>query len=68
MAIEDAASIAALLPIGTQPGDVTGRLKLYQHARYDRAHFVQSKTRDQAVGGMARNNPHTSKKTDDGGQ
>ena len=45
MAMEDAASIASLLPLGTSSADVPARLGLYEKARYERAHFVQEKTR-----------------------
>lgn len=46
MAIEDAAAIAALLPLGTKPEDIKSRLQLYEKARFDRDNIVQSKTRD----------------------
>ncbi|KAJ4120091.1 hypothetical protein NW768_010374 [Fusarium equiseti] len=45
IAIEDAASLAALLPLGTTPGDIPSRLSLYEKVRDERAHKVQEFTR-----------------------
>ncbi|KAI9149641.1 FAD-dependent monooxygenase OpS4 [Paramyrothecium foliicola] len=45
IAIEDAASISALLPRGTTPDDVPQRLNLYETLRRDRAHTIQEFTR-----------------------
>lgn len=47
-AIEDSAAIGALFPLGTRPGDIEQRLKLYVQARYDRATLVQDFTRQAA--------------------
>lgn len=44
-AIEDAVALAALLPLGTSPEDVTQRLSLYNDCRYERAHKIQDFTR-----------------------
>ena len=41
MAIEDAASLAVMLPSGTAPEDVPSRLQLYNMARYERSHAIQ---------------------------
>ena len=41
MAIEDAASLAVMLPSGTTPDDVPARLQLYNKARYERSHAIQ---------------------------
>ena len=45
IAIEDAASLAALLPLGTTPDDIPSRLSLYEKIRDERAHKVQEFTR-----------------------
>ncbi|EKJ74975.1 hypothetical protein NXS19_008499 [Fusarium pseudograminearum] len=45
IAIEDAASLAALLPLGTTPADIPSRLALYEKTRDERAHTVQEFTR-----------------------
>lgn len=44
-AIEDGASIAALLPLGTTIEDIPARLELYEAQRYGRAHRIQAFTR-----------------------
>jgi len=44
-AIEDAASIAALLPAGTKPEEVPDRLRLYEQCRKVRADRIQEYTR-----------------------
>lgn len=44
-AIEDAVSLAALLPLGTSPDDVSDRVKLYEKCRLERAHKIQEFTR-----------------------
>lgn len=44
-AMEDAVSLAALLPLGTSKGDITERLELYQKCRKDRADYIQEATR-----------------------
>ena len=49
MAIEDACSIAQLLPEGTSASDVPGRLKLYERVRHERATWVQEQTRINAM-------------------
>ena len=43
--MEDATSLGALLPAGTQPQDIQGRLILYNECRYTRAHQIQEYTR-----------------------
>lgn len=45
IAIEDAGSLAALLPLGTTKEDIPSRLKLYEELRDTRAHKVQQLTR-----------------------
>ncbi|KAK0127672.1 hypothetical protein ONS96_007191 [Cadophora gregata f. sp. sojae] len=47
-AIEDAAALGALLPLGTRPEDIPKRLELYIQARYDRATLVQDVSRQAA--------------------
>ena len=49
MAIEDAASVAQLLPEGTTAAEVPDRLKLYESVRHERASWVQQQTRDNAL-------------------
>ncbi|EWY94922.1 salicylate hydroxylase [Fusarium oxysporum NRRL 32931] len=45
VAIEDAASLAVVLPLGTSPEEVPERLRLYQDFRYDRANRIQEFSR-----------------------
>jgi 2-polyprenyl-6-methoxyphenol hydroxylase-like FAD-dependent oxidoreductase len=45
VAMEDAVSLAVLLPLGTSPGEVPERLALYEKIRYERAHKIQHYTR-----------------------
>ncbi len=45
MAIEDAVSLAIMLPLSTTPDEVPERLELYNQARYERATTVQSNSR-----------------------
>ena len=45
MAIEDAASIAQLLPEGTPASQIPKRLKFYERIRHARATWVQEQTR-----------------------
>ena len=44
-AIEDAAALAVVLPLGTRADEVAERLKLYETCRYERAHRIQEYTR-----------------------
>ncbi|KAI4149358.1 MAG: hypothetical protein L6R39_002514 [Caloplaca ligustica] len=44
-AIEDAASISAIFPLGTDPQDVPGRLRLYEETRSGRANEIHSFSR-----------------------
>ncbi|KAL6230025.1 hypothetical protein BDW75DRAFT_245208 [Aspergillus navahoensis] len=44
-AIEDAASLGAMLPWGVSPDEVCQRLQLYSSARYERVHKIQHVTR-----------------------
>lgn len=44
-AIEDAAALAVVLPLGTRPDEVAERLHVYQTCRYERAHRIQEYTR-----------------------
>jgi hypothetical protein len=43
--MEDAAALAAVLPSGTAPCDVPGRLKVFNDIRYKRAHTIQEYSR-----------------------
>jgi 2-polyprenyl-6-methoxyphenol hydroxylase-like FAD-dependent oxidoreductase len=45
VAMEDAASLTALLPAETQPEDLPERLALYQKLRDERAHKIQEVSR-----------------------
>lgn len=45
MALEDAASLCALLPPGTTKGQIHERLQLYEKLRDERAHKIQHLTR-----------------------
>ncbi|EOA83036.1 uncharacterized protein SETTUDRAFT_156683 [Exserohilum turcica Et28A] len=45
VAIEDAASLAVLLPSGIKPEDISERLELYQRIRKDRADRIQEHSR-----------------------
>jgi hypothetical protein len=45
MAIEDAVSLAVVLPLGTTPEEVPERLKLYEKIRYTRANKIQEYSR-----------------------
>jgi hypothetical protein len=44
-AIEDAASLAVVLPMGTKVEEIPERLKLYETCRYERAHKIQEYSR-----------------------
>ncbi|KAF1357093.1 hypothetical protein BDV97DRAFT_286555 [Delphinella strobiligena] len=45
VAMEDAAALAVVLPLGTEPSEVAERLKVYETCRYERAHKIQEYTR-----------------------
>ncbi|KAF2111908.1 FAD binding domain-containing protein [Lophiotrema nucula] len=45
VAIEDAAALAVVLPLGTRPDEVGERLKLYQDIRMERANRIQEHSR-----------------------
>ncbi|OJJ57935.1 hypothetical protein ASPSYDRAFT_152819 [Aspergillus sydowii CBS 593.65] len=45
MAIEDGASLATFLPLGTAPGEIPGRLELYERARRSRVETALKYTR-----------------------
>jgi salicylate hydroxylase len=45
MAVEDAVSIAMLLPVGTKPEDIPARLELYQSSRRPRVEMILNFTR-----------------------
>jgi 2-polyprenyl-6-methoxyphenol hydroxylase-like FAD-dependent oxidoreductase len=45
IAMEDAATLAVVLPIGTLPEEVPERLKLYEKIRYQRANAIQEFSR-----------------------
>lgn len=44
-AIEDAISLAAVLPLGTTAEEVPDRLQVYEQCRFERAHTIQDFTR-----------------------
>ncbi|KAF1962602.1 FAD/NAD(P)-binding domain-containing protein [Byssothecium circinans] len=44
-AIEDAASLACVLPLGTLPSEIPERMKIYEKCRYDRAFNIQEYSR-----------------------
>ena len=44
-AIEDAVSLAAVLPFGTNSDEIPDRLRVYEACRYERAHTIQEFTR-----------------------
>ncbi|KAF8241731.1 FAD/NAD(P)-binding domain-containing protein [Wilcoxina mikolae CBS 423.85] len=46
-AVEDAAAMAVVLPLGTQPEEIHDRLTLYQRCRYERATNIQEWTRQE---------------------
>ncbi len=50
MAIEDAVSLAIMLPLGSTPDEVPERLELYNQARYERATTVQNNSRQVGAG------------------
>jgi len=56
VAMEDAASLAVVLPLGTKPSEVADRLKVYEKCRYERAHRIQEYTR---IAGLDRGDPRT---------
>lgn len=45
IAMEDAATLAVVLPAGTLPEEVSERLKLYEKIRYQRANTIQEFSR-----------------------
>lgn len=45
MAIEDAAALGALLPLGTTPAQVSARLSLWETCRRERVELIQKFTR-----------------------
>lgn len=45
MAIEDAVSLAVLLPLGTSTKDISDRLGLYEQARRERVEMILEYTR-----------------------
>lgn len=45
VAMEDAAALSVVLPLGTDPSEVAERLKVYETCRYERAHKIQEYTR-----------------------
>ena len=44
-AIEDAVSLAAVLPLGTTPDEIPDRLSVYEGCRYERSHYIQHATK-----------------------
>lgn len=44
-AIEDAVSLAAVLPLGTGQEEIPDRLKVYESCRYERSHTIQHYTK-----------------------
>ncbi|KAJ7857030.1 FAD/NAD(P)-binding domain-containing protein [Mycena leptocephala] len=49
MAIEDAAAIGCLIPLGTRREDIPARLEAYQHLRKSRGEFVNRESLEQAT-------------------
>ncbi|KAJ6620496.1 FAD/NAD(P)-binding domain-containing protein [Mycena sp. CBHHK59/15] len=49
MALEDAATIGCLIPLGTKRGDIPGRLEAYQKLRKARGEFVNRESLEQAT-------------------
>jgi salicylate hydroxylase len=49
MAIEDAAAIGRLIPLGTKREDIPARLEAYQHLRKSRGEFVNRESLEQAT-------------------
>ncbi|KAJ7641993.1 FAD/NAD(P)-binding domain-containing protein [Roridomyces roridus] len=49
MAIEDAAAIGCLIPLGTQRADIPARLEAYQELRKSRGEYVNRASLEQAV-------------------
>lgn len=45
VAMEDAAALSIVLPLGTHPDEVAERLMVYETCRYERAHRIQEYTR-----------------------
>ncbi|KAL2863216.1 FAD-dependent oxidoreductase [Aspergillus lucknowensis] len=45
MAIKDGGSLAAFLPLGTAPGEIPGRLELYEKARWSKVEMSLKYTR-----------------------
>ena len=43
--MEDAAALSVVLPRGTDPKEISERLKLYEEIRYERAHAIQNYSR-----------------------
>ena len=44
-AVEDAATLAALLPLGTTVRELPDRLKIYEHCRKERVNWAQETSR-----------------------
>lgn len=44
-AIEDGVSLAAMLPLGTEPDQISERLLLFERCRYERSHTIQHYTK-----------------------
>ncbi|KAJ7915325.1 FAD/NAD(P)-binding domain-containing protein [Mycena leptocephala] len=49
MAIEDAAAIGCLIPLGTRREEIPARLEAYQHLRKSRGEFVNQESLEQAT-------------------
>jgi 2-polyprenyl-6-methoxyphenol hydroxylase-like FAD-dependent oxidoreductase len=45
LAMEDAVSLAVLMPLGISPNEIPERLELYQKVRDERAHRIQEVSR-----------------------
>ena len=60
MAIEDALSIATLLPLGTKAEDIPSRLAIYQKARQPRVDYILKCTR---LNGADENDPSVQRMT-----
>lgn len=60
MAIEDALSIATLLPLGTKAEDIPSRLAIYEKARQPRVDYILKCTR---LNGADENDPSVERMT-----
>ncbi|EKG12489.1 zeaxanthin epoxidase, putative [Macrophomina phaseolina MS6] len=62
-AVEDACTLAALLPLGTVAEDVSKRLEVYEKARKERADWVQDFTRKRGRDPSGKDGPVPTRKS-----